>query len=325
MTAATETRKPRLAYGHEPAEVFEAMRERRDWLLRGEPIDDGRKLALVLEGGGMRAAGPAGAVVRLAQLGYDKVFDEVYATSAGVMNAAYFLSDQTEMGITIYHDDLASSRFVTPWRVWKIMDLDWVFRDVICGTKPLDLDSVLDSRADFFVSATEFRTGRPLLIDLKRTPTPPLTILKAAMAIPLLYNRTVPIEGVRCFDGGLLNPFPIHNAIARGCTHALVLLSRDYDYIREPYHPAMSAMFDWLFARGSKSLRGMLTRYPEVDRRARDIVLGRTPVAGGTRIATLCPPSDCALKRSTTAKDMLAQASMRFGDQMESALKDVAD
>src|ERR1043166_10127871 len=93
-------------YGINPSKVIAAIKQRQRSRKAGHTGPDGRKLALVLEGGAMRAAGPAGGAVALGHLGLTEIFDEVYATSAGVMNAGYFLSGQADMGITIYFEDL---------------------------------------------------------------------------------------------------------------------------------------------------------------------------------------------------------------------------
>ena len=106
---------------------------------------DGRKLALVFDGGAMRAVGPAGGAVALAHLGLTNIFDEVYATSAGVMNASYFLSGQGDMGITIYFDDLTTGRFINPLRFWKIVDVDYLISEIVRVRKPLDVQRVLRS------------------------------------------------------------------------------------------------------------------------------------------------------------------------------------
>ncbi len=307
-------------HGHLPEEVFRLIAHRRTLQSDGVPSDDGFKLGLVVEGGGMRAAGSAGAVVELAELDCVDVFDSVYATSAGVMNAAYFLSGQHQMGITIYFDDLTKRQFINRFRFWRIMDLDWVFREVIQHSKPLDVTSMLDSRPEFHVAATDFDSGERTLINVKEPTVNPLAALKGAMAIPVLYNKAVEVDGARLFDGGLLNPFPIADAIDAGCTHILVLLSRGASYQRDATHPLMSMLFDWYFARGAKCLRGMFRRYPELDRAARDLAFARKRLPDGVHIATICPPSDCPLQRSTVDKERLIAASRLFGKEIKHSL-----
>ena len=79
--------------------------------------NDGNKLALAIEGGGMRGAVSAGMAAALASLGLADTVDIVYGSSAGSVIAAYLLSDQ--MCIDIYTDLLpdAKSHFVCKKRL----------------------------------------------------------------------------------------------------------------------------------------------------------------------------------------------------------------
>src|SRR5262245_6066897 len=60
------------------------------------------KLGLVIEGGGMRGAISAGALVALERLGLTSAFDEVLGESAGALNACYFLAGAAALGARIY-------------------------------------------------------------------------------------------------------------------------------------------------------------------------------------------------------------------------------
>jgi hypothetical protein len=125
--------------------VINAIKQRYLRRQEGHFEPDGRKLALVLEGGAMRGAALGGGVVALAHLGLTDIFDEVYATSAGAIIGSYFLSHQADLGITIYFDDLTTGRFINPRRPWKVMDLDYVFDEIVTSKKPLDTPRLLNS------------------------------------------------------------------------------------------------------------------------------------------------------------------------------------
>ncbi len=75
---------------------------------------DGRKLGLVVEGGGMRGTLSAASLLAVDLMGYRGCFDAVYAVSAGSVNAAYFLSGQGVEGITVYFDNISNRRFINP-------------------------------------------------------------------------------------------------------------------------------------------------------------------------------------------------------------------
>ena len=60
-------------------------------------------------------------------MGLSGVFDEVYGCSAGAVNACYFLSGQGAYGTTIYYQNINNRKFIHPLRLWKIVDLDFLF------------------------------------------------------------------------------------------------------------------------------------------------------------------------------------------------------
>lgn len=70
--------------------------------------DDIRKIALSIEGGGMRGCVAAGATAAIHFLGLNDAIDVVYGSSAGAMIGAYFVSRQFS-GIQIYHDILPAA------------------------------------------------------------------------------------------------------------------------------------------------------------------------------------------------------------------------
>ena len=85
---------------------------------------DHNKIALSIEGGGMRGCVAAGASAALNFLGLNDAVDVVYGSSAGSMIAAYFISRQYS-GVQIYHGKL-----VMEWRKfedggWRVADGGW--------------------------------------------------------------------------------------------------------------------------------------------------------------------------------------------------------
>jgi hypothetical protein len=63
---------------------------------------DKEKIALCIEGGGMRGCVSAGSAAAINFLGLNDAFDVVYGSSAGAMVGAYFVSRQYS-GVQIYH------------------------------------------------------------------------------------------------------------------------------------------------------------------------------------------------------------------------------
>jgi predicted patatin/cPLA2 family phospholipase len=124
---------------------------------------DPHRLALCIEGGGMRGVVSAGMVAALEHLGLLYVFDRVYGSSAGAMNGAFFVAGQAAFGSTIYYEDINNNRFIDYRRAWRrrpILDLDYLVWDVMCGTKRLDVARVMASPVALHLLATDSASGR---------------------------------------------------------------------------------------------------------------------------------------------------------------------
>src|SRR5918994_4052855 len=70
--------------------------------LRDRP--PGARIALVVEGGGMRGAVSGGMVLALDELGLAGAFDAAYGSSAGALNAMWLVSGRVRDGIPTWTD-----------------------------------------------------------------------------------------------------------------------------------------------------------------------------------------------------------------------------
>src|SRR5438105_5463902 len=219
-----------MIHGVNPADTIDLIKERARRIRQGGPLQDGRKVALIVEGGAMRGVISCAALMGLEDLGMTPVFDEVYGGSAGAVNAAYFLAGQAAYATSLYYQKINNTRFLRRFWHRKIVDIDDLFDSIIAGDRPLRIDKVLASRSQFFVTIADAYTGEAFLGHAQSSRTPLLTLLKASTAMPLLYNGLVSIEGRSCFDGALINPIPILEAIESGCTDLLILLTRPANF-----------------------------------------------------------------------------------------------
>jgi predicted patatin/cPLA2 family phospholipase len=310
---------PRGVYGTDPDRVIDAIRHRALRQVTCRNAAEGRRLGLVIEGGGMRGSASAGGALALAHLGLSGLFDDVYATSAGVMNAAYYLSRQEDIGISIYFDDLATRAFYNPWRCWKVLDVDYVMEDVVKRRKRLDLDRLRLSPSRFHVSMLDRSTGEGIVVDTGLAKESTYTVLHAALSVPVLYNRAVMVAGRPCMDGGLAIPFPLRHAIADGCTDILVLLSHPVAYVEPEYALWQDILFRTMCARGSAGTWRTYRDHVKVSAQYRDLAIGRTPPPAGVSIATVCtePPYVASLTMDRAA---LMKASAAFGRRTLAAL-----
>ena len=102
--------------------VVGLIRRRREESSMPGHRDDGRRIALVIEGGGMRGVVSAGMTAAIEQLGYTKCFDEVHGASAGAFNAAFLIAGQASYLTGLYQHGFGNPRFVSARNLlaWQI-------------------------------------------------------------------------------------------------------------------------------------------------------------------------------------------------------------
>jgi len=121
---------------------------------------DGFKVALAIEGGGMRGCVSAGMVAALYYLGLEDHFDAVYGSSAGSLIGAYFITRQLPYyGPEIYYDILttAGNKFIDTRRLLRAVGLGLLdprlIKDVITrprnGKPVLKLSYLLEDTVQF--------------------------------------------------------------------------------------------------------------------------------------------------------------------------------
>lgn len=210
------------------------------------------KVILYLGGGSMSGIFGAGVVTSLQKMNfYDKI-EAIYAGSAGVMNGAYFLAEQSELGSSVYYEDLTTN-FIFPYNVpvgiiqrfWNkyinelpikkicnAVDIDYVI-DIIKNKKPLNTKSIKKQKINFYAKLLNISDGDIEYVDVRKHDT--LMVLKAAVSITPYYFPSQKINGKEYIDGTikepiglrfLLNEYPnnkiiivINEPIIRGLRH----------------------------------------------------------------------------------------------------------
>jgi predicted patatin/cPLA2 family phospholipase len=193
------------------------------------PHGDGASVALVVEGGAMRGVISAGMVSALEHLNMTDAFDAVYGSSAGAINAAYFLAGQAALGTSIYYEDINNAEFISWSRLLSrrpVLDLSFLLDDVADRRKRLDAGRVLGSAAPLTVLATAVEpVGRAILRGF--TDREDLVgALRASATMPVVAGGPSIFRGERYLDASLTEPIPVPTAEADGHTHVLVLLTR---------------------------------------------------------------------------------------------------
>ncbi len=190
----------------------------------------GARLALVIEGGGMRGAVSGGMALALGELGLAERFDAVYGASAGTLNALWLVSGRLRDGIPTWVDPEWNRELISRRRVLRgrpMVDVRGLVERRYEQLSPGLFEAALQAGTELHPLATSVDTGAA--VDLYSRIQDPATLRTAVLAsatLPVLGGPPVALDGGRFLDAGLTAAIPLHAAIDDGATHVLVLRSR---------------------------------------------------------------------------------------------------
>ncbi len=225
-------------------EVLRTLEERARAGSQPGKRDDGFRVALAIEGGGMRGTISAGMALALDELGLLSAFDAVYGASAGAITGAWLLS--RPQGLRGWTEPAYARAFIRRSGLLRgrpVADVRALIEELYQTTFPMDFGAVLAGPVEFHPLATNAVTGQSTdLRPLIATPAELRLALRASAALPLLAGPPVELDGRRFYDAGLSESVPYRTALDQGATHVLVLRSRrDPVIVPDGRAPARSA------------------------------------------------------------------------------------
>ncbi|MBX4181378.1 hypothetical protein KW807_00755 [Candidatus Parcubacteria bacterium] len=184
------------------------------------------KIIMYLGGGAMSGCYGAGVLKGLYDQSGTSSIEAVYTGSVGALNAAYLLSDQVEIGPTIYFEDLQHG-FILPFNLFR-GTLDLVFNrfiyrikeekahnvvnvnyicEIITTQKHLDFEKIRNNPIELYVKILNVETGEVEYKSFKDHPN--IDLLKAAIAIKPYFFGQVSIDENMYVDGTIKEPIGI--------------------------------------------------------------------------------------------------------------------
>jgi hypothetical protein len=123
-----------------------------------------QKTAIIVHGGGMKAAFSAGVLTALYRHGVTAA-DMVLGTSSSSATAAYFAAGQIS-DIEKIWKDVADPKFISYKNLFRgepIFDINYLIHDVLQKQEPLDTEKVLMSNSGYYIPLHNFETGTTML------------------------------------------------------------------------------------------------------------------------------------------------------------------
>ena len=184
--------------------------------------------ALLVEGGGVRAAFAAGVLDAL--LEEDEAFDLVAGTSAGALLAAAYLAGQKGRSLRVLrHPDCraAFGRITDFLRGGDLVDLE-LLHEAADRLEPLDAEAMLAHPARFLLTVTDVASGVGHVIQPSAAEL--TDALKATSALPIAVRSPIAVRGMTCLDGGIAIPLPVQEVLDLGATELVVVRTRQATY-----------------------------------------------------------------------------------------------
>ncbi|MBB4678677.1 patatin-like phospholipase family protein [Crossiella cryophila] len=218
--------------------VTQLLRERRrQGSIPGQRRDDAR-LVLLIEGGSSRGAYSSGMTIPIERQGLLPLFDAVYGSSAGALNAAWLLSGRAERTMHAWWDPVVMGSTINlrnALRRKPVVDTGFLVDTVYTKIMPLGFQEILDNPVEFHPMATDALTGQAVdLHEHLRDQAGVQAALRASTAMPILAGDPVRIDGRSYVDAGLSETVPVRTALTQGATHLVALRTRRTDEVATP-------------------------------------------------------------------------------------------
>jgi predicted patatin/cPLA2 family phospholipase len=215
--------------------VTQVLKQRARAGSRPGAREDGHRVALVLEGGGMRGVVSAGMTAAIERLGLTPAFDLVAGASAGAINGAALLAGAAGRAVATYTGPLASRAFINPFRVLRgkpVLDVNDILK-LATGLESTGHDRITSGEVGLHAVAVDVESARTVTLSGMRTETEVWDALLASSRMPWAGGPPIELGGRRYLDGSMGSPVPVAEALAAGATHVLVLQTRPHGIPRK--------------------------------------------------------------------------------------------
>lgn len=209
---------------------------------------------MYLGGGAMAGVFSGGVLNALDKLDFQENVEAVYAVSAGALNAAYFLTKQTDLGSSIYLEDLPG-RFILPFKIplglfqlfwnrfiknlspeskiYNVIDVDYLF-NVVKNKKRLDISELKKQKINFYIKLLNISTGDCEYLNIRDGN--PLMILRAAVDVKPYYFPYQIINKNSYVDGGIKEQFGIDYLLDKYPRNKIIAIFNEPIYRRMKYN-----------------------------------------------------------------------------------------
>ena len=190
-----------------------------------------KKVALVLEGGGLRGLYTAGVLDIMMEK--DIKVDCIIGVSAGALFGINYLSNQPGRVIRYnkkYGKDKNYMGLHCLIKTGNIMNKEFCFDKLVNELDPFDYETFNKSKVDFYATVTNVETAKAEYIKIDNLKDEKqMEYLRATGSMPLV-SKFVEIDGQKYLDGAVADSIPVLKAIEMGYDKIIVVETRVADY-----------------------------------------------------------------------------------------------
>ncbi len=205
-------------------------------------------LGIVDVGGGTRGVYSSGIYDCFLDRGFRA--DYCIGVSAGAANLITYVAGQKGRTYRFYREYFSRRECVGASCAMKngsFLSLDYLYETLSNqgGEDPLDYHAFAQSDIIFRAVATRQDSGEAVYFSREDFALNSYAPLKASCCLPVVC-KSVEIDGIKYYDGGMADPIPYKKALSEGCDRILVILTKPRNEYCQPvrFLPALEKFYD---------------------------------------------------------------------------------
>lgn len=195
--------------------------------------DNMEKVALVLEGGGMRGLFTTGVLDVL--LDNNIEIDCIIGVSAGALFGVNYFSNQRKRAFDYNIKYLGDKRFISIRSLLltgNLINKKFAYYKMTKELCPFNNNEFIKNNKDFYVTTTNIETGKSEYIKITNV-YEQLEEFRATSAMPFL-SKIIKLNNKKYLDGGISDSIPIEKCLSLGYKKIIVVLTQPLDFEKPP-------------------------------------------------------------------------------------------
>ncbi|MDP8161619.1 patatin family protein [Pasteurella skyensis] len=192
-----------------------------------------KKIALVLEGGAMRAMFTAGVLDILLEKHFS--VDAMVTVSAGALFGVNYPSKQAGRALSYNLKYLSDKRYLSWYNFFttgNIVNTEFAYHRIPLELDIFDNNTFKQSQIDFYATLTNVESGQAEYVKIT-DPVTQMDTLRASGSMPFV-SKKVEIDGKFYLDGGIADSIPIEKCLQLGYEKIIVVLTQTAEYRKTP-------------------------------------------------------------------------------------------